>query len=266
MQQADAIHLVQLSDMHLFGNTHSELLGVNTLDSFQAVLELVKREMGRTDLIILSGDISQDGSKTSYETLVRCLRPFNIPTVCFPGNHDDVDTMAALFPNDFISMNRHLILGNWQLVFLNSQKVGEVPGYLDAAQLNFLEHCLQQRPHHHTIVMFHHHPIPVGAAWLDNLNLKNADEFWQVLSHYSNVKAVFFGHVHQEFQGHFNGVLCAAPPSTCVQFKRHQNEFGLENLPPGFRVATLYPDGRIETKVIRAPYYIGTFDENAKGY
>lgn len=266
MQQTGPIHLVQISDMHIFKDPAAELLGVNTRDSFQAVIELVKREMGRTDLMILSGDLTQDGSKESYEAVSHALRPLNIPAICFPGNHDNVPVMMEVFPNDFITMNRHIILGAWQLIFLNSQQAGKVPGYLDAAQLNFLEHCLQMHPNHYALVMFHHHPVPVGAAWLDNLDLKNADEFWQVLSHYPRVKAVFFGHVHQEFQQHIHGVLCCAPPSTCVQFKRHQDAFGLENLPPGFRTATLYTDGRIETKVIRALYYVGNFEEDAKGY
>lgn len=260
------VSLVQLSDLHVFGDDQAELLGVNTRDSLKAVIELLKREMGRTDLIILSGDLSQDFSEKSYQFVADCLRPLNIPTVCLPGNHDNVEVMMKVYPQDFISMNRHTLMGSWQIILLNSQKPGEVPGYLSAAELNFLEHCLKNHPSYHALVVFHHQPVPVGSVWLDHLNLKNADEFWQLVSHYPQLKAVFFGHVHQEYHQPMKGILCCSPPSTCIQFKPGQEKFALDHVPPGFRIAKLHPDGRIDTKIVRIPFYVGRFEDGAKGY
>jgi len=106
----------------------------------------------------------------------------------------------------------------------------------------------------------------VGSEWIDKLGVQNADEFWKIISHYPNVKAVFFGHIHQVNQQTVHGIACYSVPSTCIQFKTNQNQFGLEKLPPGYRWINLYDDGHIETGVERIADYIGEFDENAKGY
>src|SRR5262249_40366568 len=160
----------------LFKDEQGALLGVKTNESLKAVLDLVKQNEKDIDLIILSGDLSQDGSKESYMRLANLMKPFQVPIYYVPGNHDDPKTMAHVFPRETISAHRHIVLKNWHLILLNSQKVGAVEGYMDQSQLNYLQHCLQTYPEHHAMVIFHHQPVPVGSEWLDKLGLTNADE------------------------------------------------------------------------------------------
>lgn len=262
----DPVKFVQLSDSHLFAADNGELLGVNTLQSFQAALDLLRHEKEAFDFIIHSGDISQDYSEASYVKLAEILKPFNVPVYCVPGNHDDPKVIDRVYPLESISHLKHVLLKNWQIILLDSHKPDAVEGFLDQTQLNHLTHCLQSYPNHRAIVLFHHHPFPVGCRWLDNLGLKNADEFWQLVSQYPNMHTVLFGHVHQQVEKKFQGIPCYSTPSTCIQFKRQQDEFGLEKLPPAYRWLHLYDDGRLETGVKRVEEYVGTFDVNAKGY
>ena len=80
------------------------------------------------------------------------------------------------------------------------------------------------------------------------------------------MKAVLFGHAHQEFAGEKNGVACYGAPSTCIQFKRNCEDFALENIPPGYRWIDLYEDGTLKTGICRLAKYIGVFEKDAKGY
>ncbi|RDI37202.1 3',5'-cyclic-AMP phosphodiesterase [Aquicella lusitana] len=265
MAQA-AFNIIQISDTHLFADSEGILLGVKTQASFKAVVDLVQREAGKIDLILLSGDLSQDGSKEAYIRLANFLKSVNVPIYCVPGNHDNVKVMAHVYPYETISNHRHIILKNWHIILLNSQKPGAVEGYLDPSQLNYLQHCLQTYPEHQALIVFHHQPVPVGSRWLDNLGLTNADAFWRIISSYPNVNTVFFGHVHQEFEQVVNKVHCYAAPSTCIQFKRNKDDFGLERLPPGYRWIKLFEDGHLETGVKRTAEYVGVFEEHAKGY
>ena len=75
-----------------------------------------------------------------------------------------------------------------------------------------------------------------------------------------------FGHVHQDFDVIQDQVWCVSTPSTCIQFKKDSTEFALEKLAPGYRIFDLHEDGEIETMVIRADSYIGTFLEQSEGY
>lgn len=260
------IRIIQVSDIHLYGDMERTLLGVNTNESYQAVVDLLKQQASNADFLLLTGDLTQDGSEAGYKRIAKSLNSFNFPAYCIPGNHDNAKMMEQVYPLETISTERHIILKNWHLILLDSQIPGAVEGRLDVSQLNYLQHCLQSYPQHHAIIVFHHQPVPVGSHWLDNLGLKNATEFWEVISHYPKVHTVLFGHVHQEYEQVFMGIKCYSTPATCFQFMRNQDRFGLENLPPAYRWIELYEDGRLETGVKRVAKYVGEFDAKAKGY
>ena len=64
---ADPALLVQLSDSHLFAEADGMLLGMNTRDSLQKVIDLVREQQPRIDLILATGDLSPDGTLESYQ-------------------------------------------------------------------------------------------------------------------------------------------------------------------------------------------------------
>src|SRR3990167_2338260 len=114
------IRVVQISDIHLFKDTTKALLGVKTQDSFQAVFDLIKEQKDTIDLMILTGDLSQDGSIESYQRLAEMINQLNIPTYFVPGNHDDEKTFATVYPDGMLSDNRHLVHKKWQFILLDS--------------------------------------------------------------------------------------------------------------------------------------------------
>jgi Icc protein len=171
------LRIVHISDIHLFADPGKVLLGVNTQDSFQAVRDKVRAEENGIQLILLSGDLSQDNSEASYLRLAEMLQPLRAPVYYVPGNHDDPALMARVFPRENMLTDKQLIINDWQIILLNSQKPGAVEGYLDASQLDYMQQCLQDYPEQHAIIVFHHQPFHVGCKWLDNLWLSNADQF-----------------------------------------------------------------------------------------
>lgn len=260
------MRIIQISDLHLMADIEGALLGVKTQESFQAVLDLIQREEKTFDMMLLSGDLSQDGSAMAYQRLAQMLNVLHVPVYFVPGNHDDAKMLAHVYPLESISNHKHIVLRNWHLILLDSHVQKQVHGYLDPSQLDYLQHCLQAYPEHQAIIVFHHHPMPVGSSWLDPIGLRNADEFWQIISSYPKVNTILFGHIHQEFEQEMHNVKCYALPSTCIQFHPKQDKFGLIKLAPGYRWMNLYDDGCMETEIKRTAEYVGTFDANAKGY
>ena len=59
------MRIVHISDIHLTENG-TEIWGINTLEHFQKAIHKIK-EMDGLDGIIVSGDLSNDGSKWTYE-------------------------------------------------------------------------------------------------------------------------------------------------------------------------------------------------------
>lgn len=261
----NTLKFIQLSDLHLFADPMQSLLGVNTHDSLQAVLARLRQEE-EVDFIILSGDLSQDRSKASYQQVKASLSELGLPVYWLPGNHDDVAIMSHVLADALFKNDKQIVLPHWQLILLDSQIPGEVPGHLSDTALQYFEQCLQTHPDHHALVMFHHQPVPVGSQWLDVLGLTNADKFWQMATRYPRLSLVLFGHVHQAYQQAKAHITCYAPPSTCIQFKPHSAEFALDPNPPGYRVMVLHANGQHDTHVQRIDHYVGEFLADAKGY
>jgi len=260
------VKIVQISDTHLFKDSEKLLLGVQTQKSLEAILDHIRQHEVPFDFLLHTGDLSQDASKETYLRLADMLSTFNVPIYCVPGNHDDPGLMDQLYPSNMMTNEKHILTKHWQMILLDSHKPKSVEGYLQRQELDFLEHCLKKNKDHFSIVVFHHQPMAVNSAWLDNLGLKNSNELWEIISHYQNLKLVLFGHIHQQYDIKQQHVFCYAAPSTCIQFMRNQDHFGLENLPQGYRSITLYSDGHFETSVVRLTHYVGQYEVNAKGY
>ena len=261
-----ALRIVQITDPHLFVDDTQELLGVKTQLSFEAVLDLLAKDPVQPSLILLTGDLAQDETEKTYLYVANAMKRFPVPAYWIPGNHDCTKVMARIFPRETISNHKHIVLEHWHIILLDTQKYGHVEGYLDHIQLKFLQHCLDMYPEHQALVVLHHHPFPMGSAWIDQLGVTNANEFWQTIAHYPRVNTVLCGHVHQEKDVMHGHVRFISSPSTCIQFKGNIDDFFLDELNPGYRWLDLYPNGELKTGVNRIPHYIGTFDKNAKGY
>jgi Icc protein len=170
--------------------------------------------------------------------------------LCIPGNHDDVPALReALDAPPFLLGGVH-DYGAWRLVMLDSSVPGEVAGRISSAELDTLEAALAGAgEERHVLVALHHHPVPMGSAWLDTVGLVNADEFLAVLARHNNPRAVVFGHVHQAFEQERRGVRLFGTPSTCSQFRPRVDHFSVDERPPAWRSFRLYANGSIDTEL-----------------
>ncbi|MCT7951616.1 3',5'-cyclic-AMP phosphodiesterase [Ancylothrix sp. C2] len=265
MSQALPLLVAQLTDIHLFATPQQELVGFPTSESFLAVLQTLKELQPSPDLLLLTGDLSQDHTKESYQHLQQLISPLGIPTYWLPGNHDSLPFMDEVLTKFPFLPEKSFQQGNWNFILLNSGVPGYVHGYLSGSTLEWLDRQLSQLPPQPTLVSLHHPPFLVNSEWLDSSTLQNPEELFTVLARYPQVKLVLFGHIHQEFDREFQGIRYLASPSTCIQFKPKSEKFGLDVVEPGFRVLKLYPDGKVETRVERVAF-AGRFDLAAKGY
>ena len=263
----NSMKLLQVTDTHLFSEADGCLLGVNTLDSFHAVIEEIKTQDIEFDAVLVTGDISQDHSIRSYQRFEQGITYLGKPCFWLPGNHDYKLSMDSIIPSVQVHADTHVLVGeHWQVVLLDSQVEGVPHGRLSDSQLKYLDEKLANNAHLHTLILIHHHPVFVGSEWIDQHSLHDADMLWAVVSKHNNVKAILGGHVHQDFNQLISGVRVMTTPSTCVQFKPNSKDFLLDTLTPGWRTLELFDDGSLETKVgrLRNGQFIPDF--SAGGY
>jgi Icc protein len=263
----DCVAVVQLTDTHLCRARGGTLLGMDTDHSLQAVIELVKKEQPAIALLLATGDLADGGAPAAYDRLQVYLDGLTDTHYWLPGNHDDRDAMLASLRRTE-RLCTEIRAANWQILLLDSQVPGEVGGELGAAELALLERALERAKEHalYTLVCLHHHPVAIGCEWLDEQQVADAAEFFAVLDRYSGVRALLWGHVHQEIDWERNGVRLLASPSTCVQFAPGSKDFKADDKPPGYRWLRLHKDGRIETAVSRVWDTAFTVELDSGGY
>ena len=260
------IELSQITDTHLFADTEGDLLGVPTWHSCRAVVNAMKEELAGCDAILATGDLSQDQSPASYRHFVSMMAELTPPVFWLPGNRDEAPVMQAELDGAGIHQAKHLLGEHWQVLLLDSQAQGETCGRLSEQQLVMVDEAVAAYPHHHLLVAVHHQAVPVGCAWLDQHNLRNADELAVRLNQHNATRVVLCGHVHQGFDEVQNGIRYLASPSTCIQFKPLSDDFALDHTAPGWRQLSLHPDGRLSTRVWRLPPDAFVPDFSARGY
>lgn len=257
--------VIQVTDSHLFAAEQGSLLGVCTLDSLKAVVDLAAREQPDAALVLATGDISQDGSPLSYQHFLQQMTALPAPMVWLPGNHDERATQQVL-PQGQDNWCKVLDLAGWRVVMLDSSVPGAVHGQLSPQELQLLESALESADARHVLVCLHHPPVASGCDWLDRISLKNADEFFACLDRFPQVRAVLCGHIHQEQDQLRNGVRIMTSPSTCIQFLPNSEDFALDTRAPGYRWLRLQADGRLETGVSRVAEGLFVVDQSQSGY
>lgn len=268
IQKTSGIKVVQISDSHLFADLEGKLLGLNTDNSLRKVVEQVKVEHPDLDIVLATGDISQDGSEESYRRFESIISTLQSPSYWLHGNHDnDVAILQVLSGNERLSPCVISAGKSWRIIMLNSSVKGEVGGALAKSELEFLSDKLEEHREKHVIVALHHQPVKMGSAWLDEQMVSNAEEFMHIINKNKQVKTLVWGHVHQVMDDtNDNGVRLLSTPSTCVQFKPGEEDFTADQEAPGYRWFELFEDGNFETGVSRVEGVSFEVDYSIKGY
>lgn len=236
-----AIKLIQLTDCHLLGDPDGVYKGVNPLHTLRRVCTRIAGVHRDADALLLTGDLSQDESAESYALLADTLKPLGLPAYAIPGNHDDPARMQAV-PAQAIDLDRDLDFGAWRVLTADSRLPGRVEGELSDHEIDRLEAAVRadNRP---CLVAIHHHPLPVGSAWMDRIGLRNGERLIALARRYRQLRCIVHGHTHQAGCVFAEDLPVYGTPSTWRQFVAGSRSYGIDTLPPALRVIRLDNDG-----------------------
>jgi len=246
----EPLRILHITDPHLHAHRDAMMRGLNTWESFKAIIDRVAAGQRRPDAVIATGDLVQDETRQGYERFRDGIVELGVPVHCVPGNHDSPRIMAEMLskpPFHFCGTRRY---DSWRLVMLNTAVRWDDGGRLETTQLRILEQTLEQNPNDFVLIGMHHHPVPTGSLGLDGLGLRNSDEFLGIVDKHPNVRGIAWGHVHQAAEQVRNDVLMFSTPSTGSQFLPDSDAFMMDSKPPGYRWIELHSDGSIETEVV----------------
>jgi len=241
--------IVQVSDCHLPANPDQAYRGINPYQNLEALLSKVKSL--KPDFLLATGDLSEDGSLVSYQTIQEMFNSVGVPVLALPGNHDDPERLAKAFPGspvDSIEVSTH---DAWKVVRLNSCLPGKPEGRLSEETLAGLERFLKQHSNNPVLIGLHHQPITIGSPWIDKYRLLDTQALLALLDQYPNVRTVVWGHVHQVFETTRNGTIMLGCPSSAINGVPDAPGFEADSTGPACRWLKLRQDKTVLSGIIR---------------
>lgn len=219
----------------------------------------------KPDLLIITGDLVDEGQPAEYAMLRDLLSAADMPCYLMPGNHDHREQLCAALPaHSYLPSSGPMNFcidshDPVRIVSLDATVPGKHHGRADSASLEWLRATLaadRQRP---TLLLLHHPPFVSGIPYLDQYRLFDTDELAAIVQAAPNIEAVLCGHVHRSMARRWAGTVVLACPSTTT-------EIALQLLPDATPQSYLGPPACLlhwwtpEHGLVTHTSYIGRFD------
>jgi 3',5'-cyclic-AMP phosphodiesterase len=233
--------LAQLSDLHLCDQWE----GVDPYAQVERVVEAVRGLPNPVDAVVVTGDLTDDGSEESYRLARELLGRFDAPVRVLPGNHDDRARLRRAFDlpgSGDEPVNFSFSVGPLRVVAFDSNVPGQDSGAFSPEQLRWLDAELGRDGTSPTLLALHHPPLPTGLAGWDAINMAagERDAIAAVVGRHPQLRAVVGGHLHRAAAGVLGGCPVFSAPSACLQARPDFEANDVDFVdPPGFALHVL---------------------------
>lgn len=224
------MRILHLSDTHLESFDGPNRHGVNPRESLTRMLDDC-RYLQPLDLVVVSGDVADDGSRAAYTAAAARIGAFarsrGAAYVFCMGNHDDRGTFGQVLGSGHhdpaghdvgelvgsVSAERAAVsaVGDLRVITLDTTVPGKGFGWLTDTQLDWLRSQLATPAAAGTVLVMHHPPMTTGNDVQEALKLQNGGALAEALAP-SDVRVVLCGHFHLQLQGWLGRIPVVVTP------------------------------------------------------
>ena len=224
---------IQISDSHI--DDEKLVMGVDSQANLAAVVEHISKQT--YDALVFSGDLSHNGTMSSYIQIKEILKPLSNNAFILHGNHDNKSNLSKIFSN---SLQCNFQLNDWEIITIDSVQNEKISGRLSDQRLQTMTDEIKLSSAKYIVLCLHHPVVPMQSSWNDGLSLENPEDFFDAISQFPKVRAVIWGHAHQSSEFNRDNIKLFSCPSTAVQF------CGPSSI--GYNHYTLHDNGEINCK------------------
>lgn len=242
--------ILQLTDCHLFSTPTMTLHGHATYHRLAQTIDFIAANHNfECSAVLVTGDISQDGSLASYRHALRQIERLALPVFYIAGNHDDPHHLDFIFKGSpAVRQINELCFERWRFIAVNTTQAGKDSGWISTAELIRLEQQIIKYQDQQIALIMHHHPVPVGIPLVDDCRLLNGDEIVELCYTHTHIKSLVCGHAHTRFMEMRSQCLIAVGPATCFQWRHGaitiqteaKSGFNLLEFGNGVKVSAMY--------------------------
>jgi Icc protein len=224
--------ILHLSDTHLTASGLDED-GVDARGSLAGLLHDIRHVSG-VDLVVVSGDVADDGSAAGYEDARQQIGAYagerGIPVVFATGNHDNREHFAEVLGSGHLDVdgsdNGRLFSAEkraavsdrngLRVITLDSLVPGAAHGEIGADQLAWLRRTLSEPAPLGSVVLFHHPPVTLDIGFHQGIALQDPAELGEVIAG-SDVHVILCGHFHHQLMGTLAGIPVLVAPGVVTR-------------------------------------------------
>ncbi|MGN0177517.1 MAG: metallophosphoesterase family protein [Methanobrevibacter sp.] len=181
--------IAHISDLHICENEFDEDMFIKAVGEINNL---------QPDMIILTGDITNDGYYAEFQMATEYLKMFEAPLFAVPGNHDSKNLGYQSFEELVGERSWKLTMDdNLTVIGLDSSSPDESKGRIGGPQHMWLEHQLDECVvnENFSIVALHHHIISIPQTGRERNVLSDAGDVLKTLTTHE-VDLVVSGHKH----------------------------------------------------------------------
>ncbi|MDY7098773.1 MAG: phosphodiesterase [Pseudomonadota bacterium] len=240
------ILIAQITDTHVGFEPEAGDEEFNYLRFRMAIDHLLEQPV-KPDLLLLTGDLADNGAPESYERFKKALTKCDFPFHVMTGNHDHRDRLLEAFPDcptadGFVQYA--IELDGLRLLCLDTLQHGRHGGAFCETRAAWLSAQLRAHQDTPTFIIMHHPPVVAGIDWMDPRPGEGwLQRFEAAVSGHSQIVGIACGHLHRPVATVFGDIPVSITPAVApavsldlrpVDFGKADGRGIVDAEPPGY--------------------------------
>lgn len=211
--------IAQITDVHIgFDQDNPDEFNRQRLDY---VLSRLSVGPNVPDLLLATGDLTDQGDLPSYRRLAESLENAPCPVLPCVGNHDRRAHFTTVFPgltdaDGFVQYVRDM--GDFRLIVIDTLEEGRHAGAFCDVRARWLAARLAEAPTTPTWIVMHHPPFDSGLDWMTTAPGEPwVERFHAAIAGASQLRGLICGHLHRSMTVPWRGLTVAVCASSAPQ-------------------------------------------------
>jgi 3',5'-cyclic-AMP phosphodiesterase len=192
---------VHLSDLHIVHpDAQDDHLFSDTAATLSAVKAAIRALEPQPSFVVISGDLTNRGTKENFLELRRLLEDIGPPVLLALGNHDTREGFYEFALGEGAKSDPYhysRVIDGLHVIVLDSSTPNQVHGTLEPEQFAWLEQELVAHAELPKIMVVHHPISPMHLPIFEQINFDQQDaQRLEAMLEGKNVIGVLSGHVH----------------------------------------------------------------------
>jgi len=251
--------IAQISDTHIAGPGLKTNGIAPMAQNLELCVEAINALTLQPDLVLLSGDVTNDFTHDEAQRAAEILAGLNSPLYLVPGNHDDRGVLWDVFGGSAIPartdgfINYVINRPDLRIIALDSVAQGQSGGAFCNTRAAWLRETLADGGDQPTVIFMHHPPLKCGVPETDQDGFDGAAKLGAIIADYPNIQRILCGHIHLLTHARWNGTVVTTAPSMGMQLmldltQAHPSKFYLTD--PGYLLHHWTPEKVLITHAV----------------